>query len=111
MSLLSVPHLFAVWLRHVLCCILVPLFVCRGTRHRFCAGAPFNLHQCQLCLACPGLGEVMVSGSVWQEAKQKVDTNHQGSGPPSQVSASCVTFIETKVSMLLLDDKALMCAK
>ena len=77
----------------------------------FCAGAPFNLHQCQLCLACPGLGEVMVSGSVWQEAKQKVDTNHQGSGPPSQVSASCVTFIETKTSMLLLDDKALMCAK
>ena len=102
MFLLSVPHLFAVWLRHVLCCILVPLFVCRGTRHRFCAGAPFNLHQCQLCLACPGPEVGLVpcppGGMVaWKEGRQKVDTGW-GQDPSSMGGAAAPFCLSEKTN-------------
>ena len=99
---ISVPYLFAVWLRHVLCCILVPLFVCRGTRRRFCAGAPFNLHQCQLCLACPGPEVGLVpcppGGMVaWKEGRQKVDTG-QGQDPSSMGDAAAPCCLSEKTN-------------
>ena len=69
------------WVRPV--CSIVSLshflFVQWETSGRFCAGAPFNLHQCQLCLACPGPEVGLVpcppGGRVpRKEGRQKVDT-------------------------------------